>query len=178
MNDYMQVNPVAPHFDITTVNDLCIPADRHLDLYQGLDPPSSPNKDIPLSPKTPKELPKNYALWKARKAYRARAQCLAGIDELVVGLIGELRDQGVLNNTYIIFTSDNGYHIGNHMLGQGKSMPYEEDVRVPLYIRGPGIPEGQVSHYQVSFVFVRHIVNCCLIPPKKSVKLYHAAILD
>eukprot|EP00798_Chlamydomonas_sp_ICE-L_P015360 gene15360-21445_t len=138
------VDPASNFFDVKHSVD----SDRHLDLYQGLDPPSSPNKDIPLSPETPKELPKNYALWKARKAYRARAQCLAGIDELVVGLIGELRDQGVLNNTYIIFTSDNGYHIGNHMLGQGKSMPYEEDVRVPLYIRGPGIPEGQVSHYQ------------------------------
>eukprot|EP00798_Chlamydomonas_sp_ICE-L_P024258 gene24258-9858_t len=148
MNDYMQVNPVAPHFDSTTVDDFCIPEIRHLDLYQGLDPPSSPNKDIPLSPETPREVPENYALWKAQKTYRTQAQCLAGVDELVVGLIGELRDQGVLNNTYIIFTLDNGYHIGKHMLGQGKMMPYEEDVCVPLYIRGPNILEGQVSHYQ------------------------------
>eukprot|EP00798_Chlamydomonas_sp_ICE-L_P007729 gene7727-901_t len=145
---YLQVGPVAPHFDISSANDFCIPADRHKDLYQGLQPPASPNKDIPLPPETPIEHPTSYALWKAQKAYRTRAQCLAGVHELVVGLISELRDQGVLDNTYIIFTSDNGYHIGNHKLKQGKKMPYEEDVRVPLYIRGPGITKGQVSNYQ------------------------------
>jgi arylsulfatase A-like enzyme len=50
-------------------------------------------------------------------------------------------------NTYLIFTSDNGYHMGEHRLGHGsfpggKNMPYEEDISVPLWIRGPGIPAG------------------------------------
>ena len=49
----------------------------------------------------------------------------------------------MLDNTYIIYSSDNGFHIGQHRLTPGKRCPYEEDINVPLIIRGPGIPKGQ-----------------------------------
>src|SRR5215217_1621544 len=52
-----------------------------------------------------------------------------------------------LDNTYIVFTSDNGFHLGQHRLGAGKWTPYEEDIRVPLVIRGPGVPEGRTLHH-------------------------------
>ena len=47
-----------------------------------------------------------------------------------------------MNNTYIIYSADNGYHIGQHRLPPGKECGYEEDVNVPLIIRGPGVPRG------------------------------------
>jgi hypothetical protein len=47
-----------------------------------------------------------------------------------------------LENTYIVFTSDNGYHLGQHRFLNGKFQVYEEDIRVPLIIRGPGVREG------------------------------------
>ena len=47
--------------------------------------------------------------------------------------------------THLIYTSDNGYHIGQHRLPPGKECGYEEDVNVPLIIRGPGIPSGAVT---------------------------------
>ncbi|PNH10346.1 Arylsulfatase [Tetrabaena socialis] len=50
-----------------------------------------------------------------------------------------LNASGVLDNTYIIYSSDNGYHVGTHRFGAGKVLPYEEDLRVPFLIRGPGI---------------------------------------
>lgn len=64
------------------------------------------------------------------------------MDELVDSLVTRLEESEQLDNTYIIYTSDNGFHIGQHRLPPGKTCGYEEDIRVPLFIRGPGIQQG------------------------------------
>ena len=58
-------------------------------------------------------------------------------------IVNELAATGKLDNTYIIFTSDNGFMHGEHRIQQGKVVLYEPSIRVPLVIRGPGIPAGQ-----------------------------------
>lgn len=77
--------------------------------------------------------------------YRSRLRALQGVDELVDQLVAHLSDAGILDNTYIIYTSDNGYHIGQHRLPPGKECGFEEDIRVPLFIRGPGVAAGHVE---------------------------------
>jgi len=67
---------------------------------------------------------------------------LLSLDEMVAGLIEEMEAAGKLDNTYVFFTSDNGYHLGEHRIGLGKRTAYEEAVRVPLAVRGPGVPAG------------------------------------
>lgn len=71
--------------------------------------------------------------------YRSRLRALQGVDELVNQVVTRLANAGILDNTYIIYTSDNGYHIGQHRLQPGKECGFEEDIRVPLFIRGPSV---------------------------------------
>src|ERR671911_544031 len=75
--------------------------------------------------------------------YRERLESLQAVDEMVGNLVDTLRAQGKMRNTYIVFTSDNGYHIGQHRLGKSKMTAYEEDIRVPYVVRGPGVPAGR-----------------------------------
>jgi N-acetylglucosamine-6-sulfatase len=50
-----------------------------------------------------------------------------------------------LDNTYVIYTTDNGYHISQHRLNPGKECGFEEDINIPLVIRGPGVPVGEAE---------------------------------
>jgi arylsulfatase A-like enzyme len=68
-----------------------------------------------------------------------RIESLQAVDDLVAAVVSTLGQQGVLSNTYIVFTSDNGFHHGEHRIQLGKGRPYEESVRVPLVIRGPNV---------------------------------------
>ena len=69
---------------------------------------------------------------------------MQGVDELVEAVVNRLEEADVLDNTYVIYTSDNGYHIGQHRLQPGKECGFEEDIRVPLFVRGPQVPENGV----------------------------------
>ncbi|PNP80439.1 hypothetical protein FNYG_06038 [Fusarium nygamai] len=64
---------------------------------------------------------------------------------MVDRLFTKLEGKGLLDNTYVVFTSENRYHISLHRLSPGKTCGYEEDINVPLYILGPHIPVGQDS---------------------------------
>jgi N-acetylglucosamine-6-sulfatase len=75
-------------------------------------------------------------------SYQSRLESLLAVDDLVGGLIAELRRSGELDRTLVVFTSDQGFVLGEHGL-VGKQLPYEESVRVPLIVRGPGIEAGR-----------------------------------
>ena len=61
------------------------------------------------------------------------------------GVVDKLRNSGQLSNTYIMFTSDNGYHHGEHRIPSSKARPYEEDVNMPLLVRGSGVAPGSTT---------------------------------
>jgi N-acetylglucosamine-6-sulfatase len=69
---------------------------------------------------------------------------LRAVDELVFAVIEALAKTDRLRNTFIVFSSDNGFHLGQHRLASGKQTAYDEDIRVPLIIRGPGIPAREL----------------------------------
>uniref|UniRef100_A0A060TCD7 Arylsulfatase n=1 Tax=Blastobotrys adeninivorans TaxID=409370 RepID=A0A060TCD7_BLAAD len=79
--------------------------------------------------------------------YRARLRSLQPVDEMIESLVNQLDRAGVLDNTYIVFSSDNGFHLGQHRCGAGKGLPYESDVNVPFVIRGPGIAKNETNYH-------------------------------
>lgn len=79
-----------------------------------------------------------------QEVYQARIEALQSVDDAVASAIAALEAAGELDNTLIIFTSDNGYLLGEHRYS-GKVYAYEESVRVPFLMRGPGVPAGVTS---------------------------------
>jgi N-acetylglucosamine-6-sulfatase len=75
--------------------------------------------------------------------YRQELESLLAVDEGVVRIVEALRTAGELDNTLIVFTSDNGFFHGEHRVPSSKVMLYEPSVRVPLVLRGPGVPRGE-----------------------------------
>jgi hypothetical protein len=91
----------------------------------------------------------------------ARASAFSGLGDFTVGKAPlNLSCSGTSENTYIIFTSDNGYHLGQHRQFQGKGEAYEEDIRVPLVMRGPGVRAGAtLDHLVLNIDFAPTIVE-------------------
>lgn len=84
--------------------------------------------------------------------YRKRWQSLLAVDELIEEIYKTLIDIDVLNNTYIIFTSDNGYHLGQFAQAFDKRQLYETDIRVPFIIRGPNIKPKSLNNYPIALI--------------------------
>ncbi|HET9323728.1 MAG TPA: sulfatase [Gaiellaceae bacterium] len=74
--------------------------------------------------------------------YRQRLESLLAVDEAVRDIVAALEATGELSRTLIVFTSDNGFFHGEHRVPDGKVLVYEPSVRVPLILRGPGVPAG------------------------------------
>jgi arylsulfatase A-like enzyme len=155
---FLVVTPMAPHSP-------SIPAAKYLDKYIGESyPKGTANKsfneenvsDKPFYISMLEELESgDIALIEER--YARRLECMESVADLVEAVIDKLTTMGVLEDTYIFFTSDHGFHMGEHRLGQetfqddadepgpgGKNSMYEEDIRVPLWVRGPGIAADTV----------------------------------
>lgn len=147
---FMFLNPYAPHSPAT-------PAPRHAHLFPNAQAPRLPSfneADVSDKPSFIQSLPllDEQEIEAIDQLHRRRLQSLQAVDEAIATLIGVLEEAGQLQNTYIVLTSDNGYHLGEHRLTPGKYTAYEEDVRVPLIVRGPGVPAGRVRPELVSTI--------------------------
>jgi N-acetylglucosamine-6-sulfatase len=81
--------------------------------------------------------------------FRARMEMLQTVDDHITQYIDSLKNNGQLQNTYIIFTSDNGFQLGQHRLKGDKRQLYEHNIRVPFVVRGPNVPPNVTNEHLV-----------------------------
>jgi arylsulfatase A-like enzyme len=123
------------------------PAPRHRDAFAAEPLPRPPSfneadvSDKPLAIRSRFLLPPERVA-AIRENYQQELESLLAVDEAVARIVTALRETGELANTLIVFTSDNGFFHGEHRVAQGKNLPYEPAIRVPLILRGPGVPAG------------------------------------
>jgi arylsulfatase A-like enzyme len=144
---FIYLAPYAPHAPYT-------PAPRHANLFPDAKAPRTPNyneADVSNKPSYISNLPlmTQKQMDKIDADYRNRLRSLQAVDEGIEKIINTLKSVGQLNNTYIFFTSDNGYHLGNHRMLEGKIAPYEEELHLILEVRGPGVPAGKTLEHLV-----------------------------
>jgi N-acetylglucosamine-6-sulfatase len=139
----MEVATFAPHAPYT-------PAPRDACDFPGLTEPRDPSFDASnvnppawlgtRNPLTPMQIRR------IDRSFRLRVQSVQAVDKLVADVQRTLAAKHLLRNTYIVFSSDNGYHLGQHRLTRGKQTAFDTDIRVPLIVAGPGVPEGRKVH--------------------------------
>ena len=136
---FLYFAPNAPHLTSDPDNPSrwsVEPAPRHIDRFAGTPPPLSPSigeDDVSDKPRYIRRLsqPPAEGLTELREE---QLEALLAVDDAIATMIGALEQIGKLQNTIIIFTSDNGYSWGEHRWTQ-KNGPYEESIRVPLVVR-------------------------------------------
>jgi N-acetylglucosamine-6-sulfatase len=142
---FLHLAPFAPHQPAT-------PAPRHRTLFLDATAPRTPSvneKNVTSKPAYIRALAflDQKRIGKMDQLYRKRLQSLQAVDDLLEHIVETLQRTGEMHRTYIVFASDNGYHLGQHRLLQGKQTPYEEDIHVPLIIRGPNVPVHHSVHH-------------------------------
>jgi arylsulfatase A-like enzyme len=123
-----------------------IPAKRHAHLFSDVVVPRTANfnPDKPSGANWVKKQPKqsDENVKSNDDFYRNRLRALQAVDELVDAVFKKLEENSLLDNTYVFYSTDNGFHIGQHRLQPGKECGFEEDINIPLIVRGPGVPKG------------------------------------
>jgi arylsulfatase A-like enzyme len=149
---FLSVAPTAPHSEGGLSDQEAAlrnptPAPRHVGDLEDTPQPRPPSFDRPVAD-APAEIERKAGQRseslepdELEPVLLGRSESLLAVDDLVGRVVDALDRRGELAETFVFFTSDNGFMLGEHGLS-GKAVPYEEAVRVPLIVRGPGIPAG------------------------------------
>ena len=137
---YLELATFSPHAPY-------VPPDRYKDAFPTLEYPRTPAYGARPDANAPKWLQnipglEQAAVDKMTENFRNRVRSDKGIDDLVGAVHQSLQQQGLAENTYVVFTSDNGYHMGEYSLRPGKMTAFDTDIHVPLIVVGPGIAAG------------------------------------
>jgi len=133
-----------------------VPADRHQALFPELEAPrpdSFDEEDVSDKPAWVQAQPRldDEKIAGIDEWYRNRVRMLQAVDESIAGIVRRLEERGQIDDTWIFFTSDNGFQQGAHRMDHGKGDAYDESIRVPLIVRGPGVPRNvRMDHFALN----------------------------
>ncbi|OAL50143.1 Arylsulphatase [Pyrenochaeta sp. DS3sAY3a] len=152
---FLTIAPIAPHSFVKLeppeeyAADLPQYAERHAHLFKEYMIPRDPNFNPEKQGGTGwiKQLPRlNDTVVEYNDEFqRSRLRALQSVDEMVEQLVKTLENKGLLDDTYIFYTTDNGYHLSQHRLHAGKECGYDTDIHIPLIVRGPGVAKGHTT---------------------------------
>jgi arylsulfatase A-like enzyme len=130
----------APHSPAT-------PAPRHLEMFGDVKVPRSKafnEEDVSQKPQYIQKLPplSDAEIAGTDAYYGKRLRSLQAVDEAIENICKSLDETKLSDQTYIVFASDNGFHLGEHRMRRGKQTAYETDIHLPLIVRGPGVKAG------------------------------------
>jgi N-acetylglucosamine-6-sulfatase len=134
---FLELATFAPHTPY-------VPAPRDAHLFPGLMAPRPPSFDVlPANPPSwlaghPPLTPRQ--IYRIDRAFRRRVQAVQAVGEMISQVRAALQADGLANDTYIVFSSDNGLHTGEYRLTPGKLTAFDTDIHVPLVVTGPGVP--------------------------------------
>ncbi len=191
---FLSFTPLAPHSETPEVaagrqGETGFPTpvapDRYADAFAD-DLPERPasydEEDVGDKPIGLRRPPLSAASEEYIERYQvAELGALAGVDDAVERIVGALEDTGRLDDTVIVFTSDNGLMHGEHRFVSGKFFLYEPSVRVPLVVRGPGFLAGAEIATPVGNIdlapTIAEVTRVPLLDPPDGVSLLDRSIL-
>ena len=144
---FAYIGPHAPHFPAQ-------PAPWYEHAFDDVNAPRTPNYNL-SSPGKANHVRQNpplddaVACWE-NQHFRDRWSSLLSVDDLISDVYDKLKEKGVLEKTFILFSSDHGYKQGQWRIGTSKQHPYETDIRSPFIMRGPGVLAGGNFTSQIS----------------------------
>ncbi len=147
--------PMFLYIASTSAHSPAVPAHRYegmfLDVNSVPQSPSFNEEDVSDKPAYIQKKPKIPANADERlQLFRNRLRTLLSVEDLIKAVTAALTKHSVLNNTYFVFVSDNGWHYGEHRITDAKFTPYEAANIVPAWIWGPGIPANSSRDYLVA----------------------------
>jgi arylsulfatase A-like enzyme len=92
------------------------------------------------------------ALAKIREWYEMRVEAVQSVDRMIGAIAHSVQVAGQAENTVFVFSSDNGYHLGQYTLEYGKQTAFDTDIRVPLVVDGPGVARGSTIDAMTSSI--------------------------
>lgn len=165
---FLMISTFAPH-------NRARPASRHGSMFGSAGAPRTPafdEADVSDKPRHIRKIPRfiSSTVDAIDNEYRNVLRSLQSVDDLIDDLVKALAAQGELENTAVVFLSDNGVSTGAHRFTD-KTAPYAESLDLPLYIRAPGSAKGvDIPHLVANLDLPATILDWARITAPSSVE--------